>query len=78
MRVVLPLVVVGGRAAVVPREPGGPVVVGDLATVVRRAAELEVQRHPRWLVASAAEALRPGPRSRGIISSAAARSETNR
>ena len=59
MRVVLPLVVVGGRAAVVPREPGGPVVVGDLATVVRRAAELEVQQHPRWLVASAAEALRP-------------------
>jgi len=59
MRVVLPLVVVGDRAAVVPREPGGPVVVGDLATVVRRAAELEVQQHPRWLVASAAEALRP-------------------
>ena len=59
MRVVLPLVVVGGRAAVVPREPGGSVVVGDLATVVRRAAELEVQQHPRWLVASAAEALRP-------------------
>ena len=59
MRVVLPLVVVGDRAAVVPREPGGPVVLGDLATVVRRAAELEVQQHPRWLVASAAEALRP-------------------
>ena len=59
MRVVLPLVVVGDRAAVLPREPGGPVVLGDLATVVRRAAELEVQQHPRWLVASAAEALRP-------------------
>jgi len=59
MRVVLPLVVVGDRAAVLPREPGGPVVLGDLATVVRRAGELEVQQHPRWLVASAAEALRP-------------------
>ena len=39
--VVLPLVVVGGRAAVGPREPGGAVVPGDLATVVRHAAGLE-------------------------------------
>ena len=59
MRVVLPLVVVGGRAAVGPREPGGPAAVGDLADVVRHAAELEEREHPRWLVASAADALRP-------------------
>ncbi len=55
----LPLVVVGDRAAVGPREPGGPVVVGDLATVVRQAAEIELQEHPRWLVASAGGALQP-------------------
>jgi DNA polymerase-1 len=59
MSIVLPLVVVGVRAAVGPREPDGPVVVGDLATVVARTAELEEQEHPRWLVASAGDALRP-------------------
>ena len=59
MRVVLPLVVVGGRAAVGPREPGGSVLVGDLAVAVRDAAELEEREHPRWLVASAGDALRP-------------------
>jgi DNA polymerase family A len=57
--VVLPLVVVGNRAAVGPREPGRPVVAGDLATVVRYTAELEQREHPRWLVASAGAALRP-------------------
>jgi DNA polymerase family A len=59
MSLVLPLVVVGGRAAVGPGQPDGPVVVGDLASVVTRAAELEEQEHPRWLVASAGDALRP-------------------
>jgi DNA polymerase-1 len=59
MRLVLPLVVVGDRAAVGPREPGGPLVVGDVATVVRQAADLELREHPRWLVTSAAGALRP-------------------
>ncbi len=59
MSLVLPLVVVGGRAAIAPRRPDGPVVVGDLATVVARAAELEEREHPRWLVASAGDALRP-------------------
>jgi DNA polymerase-1 len=57
--VMLPLVVVGGRAAVGPREPGGAVVPGDLATVVRHAAGLEEREHPRWLVSSASAALRP-------------------
>ncbi len=55
----LPLVVVGARAAVGPREPGGPVVAGDLAAVVRYAAELEQREHPRWLVSSAGTALQP-------------------
>ena len=39
MSLVLPLVVVGGRAAVGPGQPDGPVVVGDLASVVTRAAD---------------------------------------
>jgi DNA polymerase-1 len=59
MRDVLPLVVVGGRAAVGPHEPGGQVVVGDLTAVVRHAAALEEREHPRWLVAAAGDALRP-------------------
>jgi DNA polymerase-1 len=57
--VVLPLVVVGGRAAIGPREPGGLVEVGDLEEVIVRAAEIEHLEHPRWLVSSAAAALRP-------------------
>jgi DNA polymerase-1 len=57
--IVLPLIVVGARGAVGPREPGGRVVVGDLETVVRYAAELEQREHPRWLVSSAGAALRP-------------------
>jgi DNA polymerase-1 len=59
MSPVLPLVVVGGRAVLGPREPDGSVVVGDVETVVRHAAELEEGEHPRWLVTSAAQALRP-------------------
>ena len=55
----LPLVVVGGRAALGPREPGGQVQVGDLGSMVGYAAELERTEHPRWLVPSAAIALRP-------------------
>jgi DNA polymerase I len=57
--VVLPLVVVGGRGAIGPHEPGGRVEIVDLSTVVRRAAELEQREHPRWLVSSAGAALRP-------------------
>jgi len=59
---VLPLIVVGGRVAVGPGERGGrsePVVVGELAPVVQHAADLEEREHPRWVVSSAAEALRP-------------------
>jgi DNA polymerase-1 len=59
MGCVLPLVVVGDRAAVGPAAPGEPVVVGDVATVVRHAAAVEEREHPRWLVASAGSALRP-------------------
>jgi DNA polymerase-1 len=53
------LVVVGRRAAIGSREPNGAVQVGDLGEVVRHAAELERTEHPRWLVVSAAAALRP-------------------
>lgn len=59
MRRVLPLVVVGDRAALGPSEPSGPVVVGDLHSVVHEAQDLERREHPRWLVVSADAGLRP-------------------
>jgi DNA polymerase family A len=59
MGAVLPLVVVGDRAAVGPAAPGDPAVFGDVATVLRHAAALEEREHPRWLVTSAGSALDP-------------------
>jgi len=52
----VPLVVVGGRAALLD---GSDEVAGPAPGVFRRAAELEQDRHPRWAVFSAVQALRP-------------------
>ncbi|MGI8717200.1 MAG: DNA polymerase [Lapillicoccus sp.] len=52
----VPLVVVGGRAALVD---GVAEVGGTVAEVLRRAAELELARRPRWAVFSARQALAP-------------------
>lgn len=50
----IPLVVVGDRAALVH---GGRTVVGPTTDVVDRAADLERREHPRWAVVSAGSGL---------------------
>lgn len=55
----IPLVVVGNRAAVGNPEAPGDTWVGDLEELVRVVARLEAATHPRWLVSAAGEALQP-------------------
>ncbi len=55
----IPLVVVGDRAALGHPEADGDSWVGDLVGLVRVVARIEAATHPRWLVASAGEAVGP-------------------